>query len=269
MASAATCRTSGMTTRSPSVRMRRLVLAALVLAPASAGADVATFMVEGTVRRAFLYAPAAAAPASGFPVVFAFHGRGDVIENFEIVGLERAMPGAIVVYFQGLDRDGLSGWQTERGMDNDRDLKLVDTALATLRTRYAIDESRIYATGFSNGSGFTFLLWSERPNVFAAYAVVAGRMRPTAQPKQQKPIMFVAGVNDPQTTYVDARAGIVTAIAINGVRSSSMRCGTGCMVYGQGTTAPVLTYVHQGGHEYPRGTAERIAAFFGDHRLRK
>jgi polyhydroxybutyrate depolymerase len=242
------------------------LLALLIMTPAIVNAEVATFNVDGVARKAFLYAPSVAAPASGFPVVFAFHGRGDVIENFEIVGLERAMPDAIVVYFQGLDRNGLSGWQTERGMDNDRDLKLVDTALATLRKRYSIDENRIYATGFSNGSGFTFLLWAERPNVFAALAVVAGRMRPNAQPKQQKPIMFVAGVNDPQTTYADARAGIVTAIAINGVRSSSMRCGNGCMVYGQGTTAPVLTYVHQGGHEYPRGTAERIAAFFADHR---
>jgi polyhydroxybutyrate depolymerase len=246
--------------------MRRiLLLAALILTPAIGSAEVVTFTVEGTARRAFLYAPPAAAPASGFPVVFAFHGRGDVIENFAIVGLERAFPDAIVVYFQGLDRDGLSGWQTERGMDNDRDLKLVDTAIATLRKKYSIDESRIYATGFSNGSGFTFLLWAERPNVFAAYAVVAGRMRPNAQPKQQKPIMFVAGVNDPQTAYMDARAAIVTAVAINGVRNSAMRCGNGCMVYGRGTPASVLTYVHQGGHEYPRGTAERIASFFAEH----
>ena len=39
-----------------------------------------------------------------------------------------------------------------------------------------MDETRIYATGFSNGAGFTYLLWAARPTVFAAFAPVAGRL---------------------------------------------------------------------------------------------
>jgi polyhydroxybutyrate depolymerase len=164
---------------------------------------------------------------------------------------------------------GLSGWQTERGQDNDRDLRLVDSALDSLRKKYSIDDSRIYATGFSNGAGFTFLLWTERPNVFAAYAVVAGRLRPSVQPKQPRPMLHVAGVSDAQIAYADQRAAIVTAIAVNGVRSQSERCGNGCTIYGGSTPSPVVTWIHPGGHEYPRGTSERIVDFFQKHALKK
>lgn len=247
--------------------MTRLVLSALILLllPCVAGAEAVTFNVEGTPRRAVLYAPANAPATSALPVVFAFHGRGDDIRNFEYTAIHRAWPDAIVVYVQGLDRDGLSGWQVERGQDGDRDLKLVDAALANLRGKYNVDENRIYATGFSNGAAFTLLLWAERPNLFAAYAVVAGRLRPSVQPKQQRPILHVAGVNDPQITYADQRAAIVSAVAINGVRDKMARCGNGCTTYGAETDAPVVTWIHQGGHVYPRGTSERIVAFFKNH----
>lgn len=237
----------------------------LVLGVQRAATEGVTWSVDGVARQAFVYAPSNPATAAKVPVVFAFHGRGDDIANFEVVGLHRAWPNAIVVYFQGLENRGLSGWQVERGQDNDRDLKLVDAALDSLRKKYNVDDQRIYATGFSNGAAFTFLLWADRPNVFAAYAVVAGRLRPSVQPKQPKPMLHVAGVSDPQVTYADQRAAIVTAIAVNGVRNQTDRCGNGCTVYGSNTGTPVVTWIHQGGHEYPRGTSERIVEFFQKH----
>ncbi|MET0215384.1 MAG: PHB depolymerase family esterase [Vicinamibacterales bacterium] len=246
------------------------VTAALALVAANGwaqqtSAHEATWKVGGDTRRGIVYAPSAPPQGTKLPVVFAFHGRGDDTQNFQFVGLHRAWSDAIVVYFQGLDNRGLSGWQGERGQDNDRDLKLVDAALAALRKTYAVDDDRVYATGFSNGAAFTFLLWAERPNTFAAYAVVAGRLRPAVQPKQPRPILHVAGVADPQIAYADQRAAIVSAIAINGARSQTDRCGNGCTIYGGGSTTPVVTWIHQGGHEFPRGTSERIAAFFQDH----
>jgi len=248
--------------------LRAAAATVLVLVAGSASAEVATFRVDGEARRAFVYAPPVAV-GSKLPVVFAFHGRGDDIENFEHVDLHLAWPEAIVVYFQGLESRGAPGWQVERGQDGDRDLKLVDAALASLRGRYSIDENRIYATGFSNGAAFTFLLWAERPDLFAAYAVVAGRLRPSVQPKQRRPMLHVAGVSDPQVTYPDQRAAIVAAIGINGVRNESARCGDGCTIYGRSTPAPVKALIHQGGHEYPRGTSERIVEFFRDHPRRQ
>lgn len=246
---------------------RVLIVAALLLAGASpAAAQLATFPVGGEMRQAFVFAPSPSPAGAKLPVVLAFHGRGDNIGDFQYVNLHIAWRDAIVVYVQALDRDGLSGWQTERGQDADRDLKLVDAALAALRTKYPVDDDRIYATGFSNGAGFTYLLWAERPDVFAAYAVVAGRLRPSVRPKMPRPLLAVAGERDPQIPFADQKAAIVTAIAVNGVRATTATCGDGCTTYGAETAAPVTTWIHPGGHSFPRGTSERIVDFFKEHR---
>lgn len=242
------------------------LILALVTLPAVAGAETVTFTVDGVARKAFVYAPPVAPPASGFPVLLAFHGRGDVIENFEIVNLHGAWPEAIVVYFQALDREGYPGWQVEPGQDGDRDLKLVDVALATLRGKYRIDERHVYAAGFSNGAGFTYLLWAQRPKLFAAFGIVAGRWRPENPPKERRPAIIVSGINDPG--YADHRAGMVSAIVLNGVRTSAARCGNGCQRYGSGTPAPVVTLTHRGGHEFPALVTDYVVTFLKENSLK-
>ena len=243
-----------------------LVGALLLLCARAASADVMTWTVDGATREAIVYARAASTADGKVPLVLSFHGRGDDAQNFQYTGLHTAWPDAVVVYFQGMaPRGGLAGWQVERGENNDRDLKLVDAALASLRKKYNVDENRIYATGFSNGAMFTYLLWAERPEVFAAYAPVAGRLRPSVQPTQPRPLLHIAGERDTQVAFPDQKAAIVIAIGVNGVRDKTTRCGDGCTLYGSGTPAPVMTWIHRGGHDYPRGTAERIAAFFQDH----
>lgn len=227
----------------------RLLTAALLLAAGAspAAGQLVTFPVGGQMRQAFVFAPSAPPAGAKLPVVLAFHGRGDNIGDFQYVNLHIAWRDAVVVYFQALDRDGVSGWQVERGQDGDRDLQLVDAALATLRKKYAVDDDRIYATGFSNGAGFTYLLWAERPEVFAAYAVVAGRLRPSVRLTVPRPLFAVAGERDPQILFGDQKAAIAAAIRLNG------------------SQAPVNTWIHPGGHSYPRGTSERIVEFFNAH----
>ena len=226
--------------------------------------QVMTWKIDGETREAIVYAPASA--AGRMPLVFSFHGRGDNTENFQHTDLHLAWPDAIVVYPQGLSTLGrLSGWQVERGESDDRDLKLLDAMLGSLRAKYSIDANRVYATGFSNGAMFTYLLWAERPDVFAAYAPVAGRLRASVQPKQRRPLLHVAGQRDPQVTFEDQKAAMEIAIDVNGVRDKTKKCGDGCTLYGGDTPAPVMTWIHPGGHTYPRGTAELIAKFFRDH----
>ena len=243
-----------------------LVGVLLILGVRGASAEVMRWQVDGETREAIVYAPAASRGGGRVPLVLSFHGRGDNMQNFQRTNVHEAWPDAIVVYFQGLEtRGGLTGWQVERGADRDRDLKLVDVALASLRRTYDVDDDRIYVTGFSNGGMFTYLLWAERPDVFAAYAPVAGRLRPSVQPRQPRPLFHVAGEQDPQVRFSDQEAAIEIAIDVNGVGASMTRCGDGCAIYGSGTPAPVMTWIHSGGHVYPRGTSERVVSFFQDH----
>jgi polyhydroxybutyrate depolymerase len=250
--------------------VRAVMVSAITLTTQIATAETITWRVGGETREAIVYAPSASSPTGGAPLVFSFHGRGDDMENFQHVRLHDAWPEAIVVYFQGLPNgEGYRGWQVEKGQDDDRDLKLVDAALASLRERFKVDGARIYATGFSNGAAFTYLLWAERPAVFAAYAPVAGRMRPSVQPKQSRPLFHVAGLRDPQIRFADQRQAFEAAIRVNGVEGKSGSCGDGCTIYGAAERAPVVTWIHQGGHVYPNTTSERIAQFFRDHTLKE
>ena len=135
----------------------------LLLTAGWAEAEVVRWNVDGDAREAILMAPARTSPGSKVPVVLSFHGHGDDMDNFQYTNVHRAWPDAVVLYFQGLpSRDGYRGWQVTKGEYQDRDLKLVDTALAWLHARFTIDDDRVYATGFSNGAMFTYLLWAEQ-----------------------------------------------------------------------------------------------------------
>ncbi len=243
-----------------------LVGLVLILGARGVSAEVMRWQVDGETREAIVYTPAAPRGGGRVPLVLSFHGYGDNMQNFQSTNVHVAWPDAIVVYFQGLEtRGGLAGWQVERSDGVDRDLRLVDVALASLRQTYSVDADRIYATGFSNGGMFTYLLWTERPGVFAAYAPVAARLRRSVRPKQPRPLFHVAGERDRQVRFSDQEAAIEIAVEVNGVGATTTRCGDGCTIYGSDTPAPVMTWVHSGGHVYPRGTTERIVSFFRDH----
>jgi len=249
-----------------------VVAAAMTLWAHTASAqrpETMTWKIDGVIRRAIVYAPSANPTTGRAPLVLSFHGHGDNMQNFQHTDLHRAWPQAIVAYFQGLpSRDGLAGWQVEKGQDDDRDLKLVDAALTSLRERFKVDDSRIYSTGFSNGANFTYLLWAERPLVFAAFAPVAGRLRPSVHPKRPRPLFHVAGTRDGTIPFADQQDAIETARRVNGVTGKGASCGNECTVYGSPGDAPgapvVMTWIHSGGHEYPESTSERIAKFFRD-----
>ena len=247
------------------MRMRpmHVTLIGLLLIPGvrDAAAEVMRWQVDGVTREAIVYAPASP-PAEGAPLVLSFHGFGDNMQNFQYTNVHAAWPDAVVVYFQGLERRrGLLGWQVESGANGDRDLRLVDVALRSLRETYPIDDDRIYATGYSNGGMFTYLLWAERPDVFAAYAPVAARLRPSVRPRQPRPVLHVGGTRDRVVRFEDQEAAIAVAIDVNGADAATP-CGPGCTLYGAGTAAPVMTWIHAGAHVYPRGTSELIVAFF-------
>jgi len=249
-----------------------LLMAAAVCVPTAAddAARVMTWTINNAPRRAIVYSPTVPSPGRK-ALVLSFHGRGDNITNFQRTDMQRAWPEAVVVYFQGLPgaSDRLTGWQTRKGQDGDRDLTLVDAALATLRTEFKIDERRIYATGFSNGAMFTYLLWAERPDVFAAYAPVAGRISESALPNVPKPLFHVAGVRDERIPITAQEEAIAYARRVNQAADAGVFCGDGCTLYGQGSSAPVMAWLHSGGHEYPEATSKMIAAFFREHVLNR
>ena len=178
-------------------------------------------------------------------------------------------PEAIVVYMNGVptpagnDPQGKkSGWQYRAGENDDRDVKFFDAVLARLRREFKVDSRRIYVTGFSNGGGFAFVLWSTRGEKIAAFAPSAMHaVEKISSHNKPKPMFQIAGKNDPLQTLSVQEKTVEAAAKLN-------QCGEGqpwhkkCTLYPSKIGTPVILYAHPGGHEVPRDAPSLIVKFF-------
>lgn len=253
------------------------LLVASLLATGSAraaGPESLKWTIDGVEREAIVVPPSQKTASGKVPVILAFHGHGDEMDNYANgVQFEKAMPTAAVVYPQGLptnprDPEGY-GWIYTDAEDGQRDLKFVDAMLATLHMKFQVDDKRIYAAGFSNGAMFSYVLWGTRAKTFAAFAAVAGRIIPAVHITDPKPIIQVAGSQDRTVPFEEQQSAMKTARMINGTGDDGVSCGKHCVTYSSSKGAPIITFIHNGGHEWPVGTTEMIAKFFADQSLPK
>jgi polyhydroxybutyrate depolymerase len=253
-----------------------LLLAALLGVSRLPGADNLerrTWVVDGQTREALVSIPPEAQRSGVMPVVFAFHGHtGTMRQASRSFPIHELWPGAIVVYPQGLptpsplvDREGeKSGWQSVAGAEGDRDLKFFDTMLADLRRQYRIDEKRIYAMGHSNGGSFTYLLWAERGDIFAAFAPSSALLgRGFGQPSP-RPVLHIASPQDPLVKFTWQERMIDAVLKLNGC-GPRQPTANGYVSYPSTKGAEVATYLHSGGHRFPSDATKLIVKFFQAH----
>lgn len=91
------------------------------------------------------------------------------------------------------------------------DIPFVQAMVDFVKETYATDESRFYATGFSNGAGFTVRLAVQMSDVFAAFATSGGGRLTTEDTAltnaytdaafTPRPLMMAIGEVDPKITY--------------------------------------------------------------------
>ena len=228
-----------------------------------------TWTVDGVQREALVFVPSHGSPQDKHPLVIAFHGHGGDMRQFaKDAALETHWPEAIVVYPQGLptatkaDPRGLqAGWQHTAGDERDRDLKFVDAMLGTLHSEYRVDEARVFATGFSNGAMFSLLLWTQRSDGFAGFAIVAGALDPALHLTVGKPVLQIAGAKDPFITAALTESTIAEERRVDEAHGPGRECGPGCTMY-RGKNANVKVVMHPGEHVYPPQAAELTAEFF-------
>jgi polyhydroxybutyrate depolymerase len=229
--------------------------------------------IDGVEREALVFLPSTPSKSKP-PVIFAFHGHGgNMLFAARGMAFQNFWPEAIVVYPQGLPTPGIvmdfegkkPGWQREAGQQNDRDLKFVDAILATLREKYSVDEARIYATGFSNGGLFTYLLLSQRPNVFAAFAPGGAVLLPSIPLTEARPVFHYGGEKDQLARFAKQQATIEQIRKFNGCLGRGESCGSNCTLYPSSKGAPVATFIHPLGHIYPPQVTPFLVKFFQEH----
>ena len=234
--------------------------------------------VEWTVgehkREALVVASSSSEPA---PLVFAWHGHGGTMKHAATtMAFHKQWPDAVVVYPQGLPTPGAltdpegkrAGWQKTAGDQADRDLKFFDDMLKTLKKDHKIDDKRIYATGHSNGGGFTYLLWAQRGEVFAAVAPSAAGGR-AVQGVKPLPCLHVMGEADPLVRPEMQKRTVEVVKKTNGCYAEGKSWGkagplTGTVFASKGGT-PFVSVVHPGDHKFPAEAPELIVKFFKEY----
>lgn len=264
----------------PPVRSRAtlrhfLTVAALVIFSTARAADAPVareWTIEGVKREALVWVPAQAG-TQPTPVIFAFHGHGGTARNAARAwSYSTLWPDALVVYPQGLPTPGAltdpsgqkAGWQSAAGEQDDRDLKFFDAMLASLRKDYRVDERRIFVTGHSNGGSFTYLLWAQRGETFAAVApssAVDGKSLLRFKPK---PVFHVAGESDPLVKFAWQKQMIAGLLRLNQC-DATQPLKPGLVTHASRIGAPVVTFIHPGGHEFPAEVPSLIVSFFKEH----
>ena len=227
------------------------------------------WVVDGVTREALVYVPSTAA-SNAVPAVFVFHGHGGNMRHAaHVFSLHTLWTEALIVYMQGLPTPGRltdpegkkSGWQNVPGIQGDRDLKFFDAVIDTLRTTCHIDGKHVYATGHSNGGGFTYLLWAERSYSFDAFAPCAAATSQLAK-LTAKPVFHLAGEKDTLVKFMWQQRTIEALRRINGCGNKGRAWGTNATFYASSKGAPVVAFIHPGGHELPPEAVPAIVRFF-------
>jgi polyhydroxybutyrate depolymerase len=161
--------------------------------------------VQGRTREYLVHVPS----APNGSLVLAFHGGGSSAAQLQrITGLDALADREhfIVAYPEAVERswaDGRNETSAEKqGVD---DVGFAKAVIADIARTQAIDPSRVFATGLSNGAIFTHRLGCEAADTFAAIAPVIGAMAKntaaSCRPRRPVAVVAIQGRNDPSVPF--------------------------------------------------------------------
>lgn len=167
---------------------------------AEAGVEVEhTLEVRGTERRYLLTTPSGHDGETPLPVVLDYHGLMEGAEVHSAMSQWSALAEAegVVAVFPHGTGDPVR-WDVSLDAEENDDLAYTDAMLAEIGEALCIDESRVYATGLSNGAMMTSVLLCARADVIAAAAPVAGLSDlEGCDPARPVPLVTYHGTADP------------------------------------------------------------------------
>jgi poly(3-hydroxybutyrate) depolymerase len=224
-----------------------------------------TIDASGTMREYILKMPANYDPKHPYRLILAFHGRmydaasvdsgGAPSKEGPYYGIEpMSGGGAIFVAAQALSTSWL----------NSNDIPYVNAMIARFESQLCIDQSRIFATGFSMGAIQTIALGCAEGDVFRAIAPMSGEVMGTCAGAHKVAYWGSHGMSDPTINISNGRAARDTFRTIDHCSSTSV-AGTisGCVNYqGCDTGYPVTWCEFDGVHEPPPFSGEGIWGFF-------
>lgn len=174
-----------------------------------------------------------------------------------------------MVYPQGMwceggYRDGF-GWVISDTEDEGRDIRFFDVLLDYVEKNYNVDSRNVFATGHSNGGGFTYALWALRGDKFKGFAPSASstrRLGENADKRKPKPVFIMGGELDEIVNIERVRRDVKVAKQINGCSGSSQKFTKSTTIYYGNNGAHVVDATHPYGHDIQRTMLPEIVEFF-------
>lgn len=164
-------------------------------------------IASGGLERSFqIDVPASALQGEPVPLLLVYHGvlsSGAEIEANTSFPQKAAAEGFITAAGNGIGQSWNAGvcCQPAQG-ENIDDVGFTRDMVAAIESEYCIDPSRVYATGFSNGSAMVFRLACEAADLFAAFAPVGGSLALfPCEPSQPRPTQIINNVSDPLVAF--------------------------------------------------------------------
>lgn len=172
------------------------------------GESTGQITVDGVPRSFVIYIPERYSPNKKLPAILLFHGGGGTARSMLNISFRNDFKAiserdqVILIAPEGIEKSWNDGRQTKANKQGIDDVKFIRQLLKSLEAEYAIDTTRIYATGISNGGFMTSRLGCEMGNKLAAIAVVAATMGEdvpysTCSPNFTLPVMYIHGTDDP------------------------------------------------------------------------
>ncbi len=170
------------------------------------GKTIKSSITDQKIKRNYrLYLPENYFPSKAMPLLIVLHGRfgtGKGMIRFAAFNPLADKEGIIIAYPDGYKRSWHDarnhGPASDKGID---DVAFISRLIDTISARYAVDRSRVYVAGMSNGGFMALTLACALPDKIAAVASVTGSMAPDpgswCKPDKAVSILLIPGTMDP------------------------------------------------------------------------
>jgi poly(3-hydroxybutyrate) depolymerase len=232
--------------------------------PCGSQGTTCSMTVAGSDRTYYIQLPSPYDPGKAYPVIFQFHPWGGSADMaLTMYQLNSKFPDAIYVTPQGLDSNGSLGWANTDG----RDIEFTKAMLAEVQSKYCVDNTRIFSTGFSYGGMMSFAIGCEMSDVFRAIAPMSGALYSDFNCQGTGPHIAMwgsHGISDDTVPIEDGRSALAKILKEN-------HCGTEtepvepspCVKYKGCDPGYDVTWCEwNGGHGIPNFASSAIANFF-------
>ena len=224
----------------------------------------ATIDVSGTSREYILTLPASYDPGHPYRLIFAFHGRQYTDQNV----VDGTGPAGIGPYYDiAAQANGNAIFvapQATSASWSSSDVPYVTAMIARFEAQLCIDQSRIFATGFSMGAIMTITLGCTKADVFRAIAPMSGEISGTCSGTQPIAYWSSHGTSDPTINISNGQAARDAFVTRNHCTSQTTPGSpSGCVNYvGCDAGYPVIWCPFDGVHQPAPFGGTAIWAFF-------